>query len=187
MSDSAIIASFYNYRVVTLMNPYVDKTETSEKSFAVNGSVFSREPVKTIRLFLNGEPAKELLVETKNGEISAEIPLFAGLNRLSAVAYDENGFSSNLKYMDVVCTNADAPKPDIYVLTVGISRYPKLCTQWQLSYAHTDAENLADAFKAQEGKVFGTVHIKTLANENATKASITQELSTLQKVKRMIQ
>jgi tetratricopeptide (TPR) repeat protein len=155
--------------------------ETTEKSYTLNASVSAPDSVTTVRIFVNGEPVKEMPIGGKTADVSAEVPLLSGLNRISAVAYNEKGFSSNLKYVDVVCTNAEVPKPDLYVLTVGISQYPKLPKEWQLSYAHTDASNLADAFKSQEGKLFRKVHTRTLANQDATPTSITEELTALEK------
>jgi len=156
-------------------------TESSEKSYMLNASVSAQDSVKTFRVFVNGEPVKELPVGARNKELSVEVPLVGGMNRVSAVAYNETGFSSNIQYVDVMCSNTSAPKPDLYVFTVGISQYPNLPREWQLSYAHTDAANLAAAFKAQEGKVFGNVYTKTLVNLDATAASITAELSAFQK------
>ena len=124
-------------------------------------------------------PTKEFSIDEKKAELSLDIPLSAGANRITAIAYDEKGFSSNPKYVDVICKDSNTVIPNLYVIAVGISEYPNLSLKLQLEYAHTDARAIANVFQSQTGKMFGEVRPKILINENATIGNITEALETL--------
>ena len=108
-----------------------------------------------------------------------DIPLFQGMNRITAVAYNEKGFSSNAKYVDVLCSRTDLPKPKMYALGIGVSKYSRLPREWQLSYAHTDARAIIDALKKQDERLFGQVNSKLLINKEANVAAIIDGLESL--------
>ena len=65
---------------------------------------------------------------------------------------------------------ADPFKPNLYVLSVGVSDYEN--NDLDLRFAHADAEGIARAFKSQQGRLFGEVKAKVLTNEVATKGEI---------------
>jgi len=70
-----------------------------------------------------------------------------GRTALRPSAYDGKGFSSNQESVDVVSTVPGTQKPNLWVLSVGVSAYPKLAAQWQLDYAHSDANALVKALR----------------------------------------
>jgi uncharacterized caspase-like protein len=121
-------------------------------------------------------------VDAKEREISLAIPLFSGANRITAVAYDEKGFSSNPKYVDVICKDTGTAKPNLYVFAIGISHYPRLPSRWQLEFAHTDAQALINSLLNQEGKLFGEVRYNLLSNEKATVDNIIEGLDALSEI-----
>jgi len=165
--------------------PYIElpehltTVESNEKSYALKLTASAIDKVKTLRVFVNGKAVSDLPVNAREKEISLSVPLFPGANRITAVAYNEKGFSSNPKYVDVICNRPDLPKPNLYALGIGVSKYSRLPQEWQLSYAHTDAKAVVEAFKKQEGKLFGQVNTKLLTNQEANVAAISDVLESL--------
>lgn len=70
-----------------------------------------------------------------------------------------------------------APLSDLYVLTVGTSKYR--LSRLRLGFPAKDAVDLAAALKTQEGKRYRRVEIRVLTDEQATRASILEGLSWL--------
>ena len=66
---------------------------------------------------------------------------------------------------------ADGRGPDCYVLSVGISNYPRAS---KLNASLNDARSIATAFARQQGRAFGTVQARTLLDGDATRARISQ-------------
>jgi len=153
--------------------------ETSARNYSLRLTASALEEVKTVRVFVNGKPTLEVPVNSKGTELSMDVPLFSGANRITAVAYDEKGFSSNPRYIDVISKHAGLVKPNLYVFAIGISDYPRLPSQWQLEFAHTDAQALIRTLQNQEGKLFGEVHYSFLSNKNATAQNIRGTLDAL--------
>ena len=152
---------------------------TSQQSYVVQLKIKGEAIVKTVRLFTNGRPTVERILNKSEAIIQIDIPLVVGVNRISAIAYDENGLSSNLKWIDVVSTATGSSKPSLHVLGIGISQYPNLSGQWQLDFAHTDAQSFIKAFQNQRGKLFDKVNSNYLANQEASVGNITSALKTL--------
>jgi len=153
----------------------------SEKQFPLQVSASDFETIETLRVFLNGRPIHEIAVAPDQTDFSLSVPLVFGVNRITAVAYDARGFSSNPKYIDVISKNPDLQRPNLHVYAIGISRYARLPAEWQLEYAHTDANAIIKAFKSQEGKMFGTVTSTLLVNEQATAEAILENLCAFEK------
>jgi len=156
--------------------------ETEAKSYPITLTASAQKAVRSVRVFTNGKPAKEVILDKKKETLSLEIPLLAGANRITAIAYDEKGFSSNPHYLDVTCRAGDIAKPTLHVLGIGISTYPNLPAKWQLEFAHTDALSMVKTLQGQGGKLFGAVKTRLLVNEQATAAQIESALETLRAV-----
>ena len=161
------------------MADHMSIKETTTKSYQLSLTASALKQVKFVRLFVNGKPVKELPVKSKEKKFTIDVPLFTGANRITAIAYDEQGFSSNPRYVDVTSKRTDGVKPNLYVMAVGISKYPKLAAKWKLDYAHTDAQALTKALKAQEGSMYGKVMSSVLTNEKATVKGITDAIDAL--------
>ena len=153
----------------------------SEKHYPLQISASNFETIETLRVFLNGKPIHEIAVAPDQTDISLLVPLVFGVNRITAVAYDTRGFSSNPKFVDVISENPDLQRPNLHVYAIGISRYARMQTEWQLEYAHTDASAIINAFKSQESKLFGTVTSTLLVNEQATAEAILENLCAFEK------
>lgn len=68
---------------------------------------------------------------------------------------------------------APASKPQLFMVPVGISTYKVN----PLVSPHKDAQDMAQLFKAQEGKLFSSVQANPLINEQATVANIYNALN----------
>jgi len=165
--------------------PYLDMVQhmglvhTDDRFIPISVKVVGARRVETVRAYVNGKPSGQMSVAAKEQSLILNIPLFSGANRVTLMAYDESGYSSNARYVDVISGAQSAAKPDLYVLAIGVSSYPKLPAIWQLDYAHSDAEALVRAFEAQEGKVFGNVYHRLLTNEQVTPRAMADSLDAL--------
>jgi WD40 repeat protein len=169
--------------------PYIEMAdhreikETAETTYPLKLTTSALDEVKTLRIFVNGKSTLDIPIGAKEKELSLDVPLSPGMNRITAIAYNQQGFSSNSKYLDVLCKRADLPKPNLYVIGIGVSEYAMLPKEWQLSSAHKDAKSVISAFKSQEGKIFGRVEAKLLTNAEASVEAITDALKSLESVK----
>jgi hypothetical protein len=69
-------------------------------------------------------------------------------------------------FLSAVLARAQEPRPDCFVLSVGIDRYP----QTPLKGCANDARNLAEQFQKQQGKLFGRVNVRLLLDDKGTRA-----------------
>ena len=150
--------------------------KTAAQTYPLNLKAVSNNIVKVVRVFVNGKPAIKVPVNAKEIEVTLNIPLFSGANRITAIAYDENGFFSNPKYLDVISENLDLAKPNLYLIGMGISDYPKLSRHWQLDFAHTDTISLVETMQKEQGKLYGQIRNSLITNEDATVEKITDVL-----------
>ncbi|MGV7223865.1 MAG: caspase family protein [Nitrospinales bacterium] len=156
--------------------------ETNKKTHKLFVNTSSVRVVKSVRAFNNGRPLKEIKIDAREQGISIDIPLMRGANRITIIAYDDRGFSSNPKYIDIICKNHSLPTPNLYILGIGVSDYPLLSEQWQLDFADTDAESLIDIFKDQKGKYFHEIESNLIINEKATSENIINALNNLSRL-----
>jgi hypothetical protein len=157
-----------------------DTRETEAKSYPLTLTASAQESIRSVRIFTNGKPATEVTLDKQEETLSLVVPLFAGANRITAIAYDEKGFSSNPHYLDVICRPRDMARPVLHVLGIGIGAYPNLPAKWQLEFAHTDARAMVKTLQSQKGRLFGDVRSRLLVNGQATAANIKAALETLQ-------
>jgi hypothetical protein len=169
--------------------PYVEMAEhrelkeTEGNTYPLKLTASALDEVKTLRIFVNGKSTMDVPIGAKEKELSLDVPLSPGMNRITAIAYNQKGFSSNTKYMDVLCKRTDLTKPNLYVIGIGVSEYAMLPKEWQLSSAHKDAKSIIKAFKSQEGNIFGRVETRLLTNTEASVEAITDALKGLESVK----
>lgn len=152
-----------------------------EKQYPLQVTASGFETIETLRVFSNGKPVHEVAVEQNQTEFNLPVPLVFGVNRITAVAYDARGFSSNPKFTDVVSKNPELQRPNLHIYAVGVSRYARMQAEWQLQFAHTDARAIIKAFENQEGKMFGSVTSTLLVDEKATADAILEDLCTFEK------
>ncbi len=78
-------------------------------------------------------------------------------------------------------TAASPPRPagDLYVLAIGVSDYVR--ADYRLGLAAKDAIDFSNAMKAQAGKQYRQVIVRTLTNREATRANIDREFEWLRR------
>src|SRR5690606_35895054 len=111
-------------------------------------------------------------------------PLEPGRNRVAIIASDADGFASNPHTFDVD-SKAAGERPDLWVITVGVSAYPKLAPQYQLQFADDDARSIAGALSALAGdnKPFARAHVLTLTDAEVSVKATEDALARLAKMK----
>jgi WD40 repeat protein len=136
-----------------------------------------------VRLFRNGSLAKVWHGEVLKGQsivtLEATIPIIAGVNRLTAYAFNHD----NIKSADasLVINGADNLKRQgtAYLLAVGVNNYSN--PNYKLKYAVADAEDFAAEIQQQQERLknYGRVEVIPLYDKDATKANILLTLSQL--------
>jgi len=82
--------------------------------------------------------------------------------------------------MAAASVSARGHKDDLWVLAVGINEYSADSQYFHnLNYGMSDAKNICDMFKAQEGRAFDNVHTLLIADTEAVKPTRDNILSKL--------
>ncbi|MBW2454101.1 MAG: caspase family protein [Deltaproteobacteria bacterium] len=161
------------------------KPEVAARSVPLRATVSSSHRVDRVRVFVNGKLGAEQLVCAPRAEVKLDVPLLAGRNRITVIAYDAQGYASNPQVLDVRSTAADASRPDLWVVSVGVSRYPKMPAAQQLQFADDDARAITAAFAKQvgPGRSFAKLHPTTLVDREVTVKSLSTALGKLSQMK----
>ncbi|HZO12547.1 MAG TPA: caspase family protein, partial [Polyangiaceae bacterium] len=149
----------------------------------LRGKVSSIRRVERVRVFVNARPVADELVCAKDGELKLEVPLEAGRNRVTAVAYDADGHASAPASHDVTSTKRDAA-PVLWTVAVGVSNYPKLAPEHQLEYADDDARSVVSALRpfSDKGGPFAKLRATTLIDNQVDPKSVERALAGLAKM-----
>jgi hypothetical protein len=138
--------------------------------------------VDVVRVFADGRPVAEQAICDKQGDATVSVPLLPGVNRVSAIAFDANGFASNDATIDLEA-RGDLAKPDLWVLAVGVGDYRNLPERLRLHGPPGDASGVAALFRAMEGKAYAHVHVNQLVDAAATPAAIRDGVAWLAQMK----
>jgi WD40 repeat protein len=136
-----------------------------------------------LRLFRNGSLVKvwhgDVLKGQSSVTLEATIPIVAGPNNLTAYAFNHDNIKSSDATLTVTGADSLKRKGTLHILAVGLSKYAN--TEYNLNYTTDDATSFAWQLKLEQEKLakYQSVEIKTLLNENATKANILAELKKL--------
>ena len=171
------------------LDPGVDITVKSDRiEVKAHAYANSLEPITEIYFLINGRLVDERWWRsvghprsTVNGrytELTGILPLPEAVNRISVVA--KNRYNASQPESIEVRRTGEAGelekifKPDLYLLSIGISKYedPGL----QLRYAHADAQAVTDTLQNQAGKLYGHVLVRTLKDGLANKSAVADGL-----------
>jgi Caspase domain len=146
--------------------------------------VSSGRRVDLVRAFVEGMPVATKPVCAARGEVSLNVPLLAGANRLAFVAYDDRGFASNAAEA-IAAAPPGGRAPDAFVVAVGVDRYPRLPAGMQLGAAEADARGLVEAFRegSRAARLFGRVRSTALLGERASAPAILEALRGLSEMR----
>ncbi len=149
----------------------------------------NNEPITDIWLLVNGRRISErrgIGVKAKTrkkldrlrAEIDVMVPLTQSDNRISVIASNRHTQSEpeliNVKWKtktgETVVGSRDIYKPDLYLLSIGVSKYQQ--SGYSLDYAHKDAKGIASVLNRQSGKLYGKIHKRVLTDQKATQDDI---------------
>lgn len=127
--------------------------------------------LERVRIFVEGRQVVDHVVCKPRCDLEFDVPLLAGPNQLSAVAFDTRGFASNAARVTVV-DSRPRRSSKLWLVAVGIDHYPKLPAAMQLQAARADAEAIVTAFRSERGRLFQSVNAEILGDREATPAAI---------------
>jgi WD40 repeat protein len=143
----------------------------------------SSSGIRDLRLFRNGSLVRrwhgDLLHDSDQTWLEAEIPILAGENRLTAYAFNHDNVKSEDAILSVTGASSLNRKGTAYVLNVGINHYD--AAGWDLRYAESDAREFADELQKDLRRLgtFRDVRTISLYNGAATKANLLAALGAL--------
>ncbi|MBA4067468.1 MAG: hypothetical protein C0501_27920 [Isosphaera sp.] len=143
---------------------------------SAKGSV--KQPVTAMRLLVDGRPfqgsagVKRFDPAKPDAAATWEVPVAPGPHSFAVIA--ETGVCKGMSKVAVVTRSGETPKPNLYVLAMGVSKYPAPVTP--LTYAASDAHLLAKAFNEKSKGVFAAIEVKVLTDGQATKKGIREGL-----------
>jgi hypothetical protein len=132
--------------------------------------------LSNLRVFVDGTPVAEIPVSGRQAQTTVPIELKRGKHWITAVAYNDQGYSSIPERVSVDASKIKAKGSNLYVLGVGIDRYPNLPAQKNLDYAKQDIIAFADTVKANPAQQYDTIVVKQLLDQQATANNIQQAL-----------
>jgi WD40 repeat protein len=149
----------------------------------------NNEPITDIWLLVNGRRISDSrgigvkakvskTIERLKAEIDVMVPLTQTDNRISVIASNRHTQSEpeiiNVKWktktVGTVAGTGDIYKPDLYLLSIGVSKYQQ--SGYSLDYAHKDAEGIASVLNRQSGKLYRKIHKRVLTDHKATRNAI---------------
>jgi predicted Zn finger-like uncharacterized protein len=142
-----------------------------------------KTPIKSMRLLVDGRPfmGKEgvrAFADAKEGaEVAAtwDVPLLPGTHTFAVIA--DTGISRGMSKVGIAVRPGTPPKPNLYVLAMGVSDYPK--SIGPLNFCASDARLLSDAFQKQSKTVFANIEVKLLTDKQCTKQGMMDGLKWL--------
>ena len=105
----------------------------------------------------------------KSQQVSAEISLIFGLNKIQIACQNASGYESLIQTFYV---EKEGPKPqrDLYLITIGTSEYKD--SRYNLNYPAKDANDLVALMQTNESGLYGKINTKSLIDKAVTSENI---------------
>jgi WD40 repeat protein len=161
----------------------VVKFESNQRNIIVRvKATANADHIKEVRLFNNGKLVGiEPRNQSANYSFSTNLNSMNGnTNSLYLVASTTDGLDSEKFKIAISYSGRDNSKPKLYALVVGINKYQN--PRYELNYALTDASAIKSQLENGRSILFESVAVKTLFENDATKANIMKAFSDLSKV-----
>ncbi len=179
---------------VSFEMPPVSTLAVSERFYTIEATITSIAPLVDHMIYVN-DRIHDNDMAMKGGEIkpinkknngsysidiATTVTLKEGVNTIYITATNQNGKAkSEIKN---IVWEQDIAKPNMYVLSIGISKYQE--KQYNINYADKDAHDFSEAFAHQENipktkQLYNNVIVKTLTNEEATTINIQKMVTDL--------
>jgi len=126
-------------------------------------------PMRDFAVFVNGIPVTPAARRTLAGDErdsftrDVDVPLFADDNRIRVEAFNGTSLGVAEIFVRRKGGGSAAPPGDLYLLAVGVSRFPGVPGA-DLDYAALDAEAFAGFFRGEADGVFGRVFVRTVTD-----------------------
>ena len=176
------------------MDPGLDVTVTTDRiEIRARAFASSGEPITEISFLVNGRQVDDrwwqvvghprVVNSGRYADITGTLPLPEVINRISVLA--KNRYNTAQPETIEIRRKGDAGelekifKPDLYLLSIGISNYAD--SGLQLRYADADARAVADVLQKQSGKLYGRVVARTLTDRQASQSAISEGLQWLRR------
>jgi predicted Zn finger-like uncharacterized protein len=158
------------------------EVKVDKDTLTVKATAKGKHAITTMRLLVDGRPfqgaAGVKKFDSQPGvEVIAtwEVPLPPGTHTVAVIA--DSPVSKGMSKIGVAVRPGEPPKPNLYVLTMGVGDYTKPIPK--LDYCANDALLLAAAFREKSKGVFNKIEVRTLTDKQATKQGILQGLDWL--------
>lgn len=139
------------------------------------------EAVTGAKVLVNGRPTASFQFDSANpppadGSLERTVELDPGENEISVIASNRvaDSVASTIRVERLAAEGAE-DRPRLVALAIGISKYT-LGENVSLKFAHKDAVDFAAALEKQKGRMFSSVELHVLTNEEATTEKIRDEL-----------
>lgn len=135
--------------------------------------------VDAIRAYVEGRVVASARVCSSSAQVTLSVPITRD-QRIAIAAFDDGGMTSNPTLIDARASAAT--RPDVWIVTAGVSHYKGLDAASQLDFAAADARAVSAAFAALAGpgKPYAAAHVVApLVDDNVSIASIDRALTEL--------
>jgi len=164
------------------ISPEFITNKASNASVRIRAEIQSESKLTAAKVLINGRAqatGRGLVMGNQRAVldnlIDQEITLVPGKNVITIFAANENaGATSDER---IVLYRAEEEKPNLYMVSVGISKY--LINNLELEYADDDAKAISRVFRSQEGRLYNKVIFKELYDTDGTQANITEAIEWL--------
>jgi WD40 repeat protein len=169
--------------IVRIVTPAATRSQQEAAETVVTAEATGQPGSPVTRMWLSVDGAalgalsttKETSADGARSTKTWRVPLGPGEHRIVACA-ESDVSQGQSEVATIVCTGKKPLKPCLYVLSIGASSYPG---RWKLKYADSDAAQVAAVFEHNGRPVFDRVEIRSLLNQQATKAGILEGLQWL--------
>ncbi|GAK56997.1 WD-40 repeat protein [Candidatus Vecturithrix granuli] len=171
---------------VQWLTPRERTTDTDQAAIRIKVKITSGSEISDMKILVNGRTQAarglSMIAETpRSGRehvFEQEVTLTPGQNTITVFASNQHAGATS-EERSVNYQESEWMKPNLYMVSIGISDYERL--DLQLQFADDDAQAISELFRSQTGKLYQTVNIKELYNTEATRANILDALEWLEK------
>ncbi len=163
---------------VTLVSPENGSNLSTDK-ITISYFVESISPVISTKVLINGRPiGTPRGVQPSENLLTIDVGIPNGEINIDILVENKFGFSSPASVRIKNTSPVSIPKPNLYILSVGVSAYDD--EKLRLRYAAKDANDFGQVFLKQKGILYQDVFVKTLTDKNASKKQMKDGLAWLQ-------
>jgi WD40 repeat protein len=165
----------------------------SQAAAPANAPVLSAQPqsaesgaqavTRALRLAVQGQQGAAARPVTPQVRGEVEVELVPGENAFTVIGFNGAGTLNARPLTRAINVTGTAPAPRIFVLAVGVDRFANASMAPPLSFAVKDSGDFAAALRSRLGSAWrdAPIVLRTLHNEQATRAGLTAALEQLQR------